>query len=66
MTGAGVAELAQTPPAGDAVDLVVFDRNVVSKTPITMEFEPANRVNNPIIYKNELEIGSGSSTRTTK
>jgi hypothetical protein len=42
----------------DVFDLDLFDHNIVTNTPIALQFGADNRITNAIAYKNTLSLGS--------
>jgi hypothetical protein len=56
----GLSLLADNAPAGDQVDLSVFDHNNILGVPMGIEAEPDNRITNVIAYKNDVNLGAGA------
>ncbi len=54
----GFAEMAALTPVGDQLDLNVFDQNTVTNTPTAINLDPSTHINNAILYKNDLSLGS--------
>jgi hypothetical protein len=63
MTDSGFAQLAQTAPLGDQVDLSVFDHNAITNTPVAMQTESNGHISNTLTYGNSpsAEISSSRS-----
>jgi hypothetical protein len=62
MTNGGFSELAGLAPVGDQVDLNVFDQNSVTNTPVAINLEQSSHINNTLLYKNNLSLGSATAT----
>lgn len=54
----GFAEMAALTPIGDQLDLNMFDQNTVTNTPAAINLDPSSHINNAILYKNNLSLGS--------
>jgi hypothetical protein len=62
MVGSGFSELANNAPIGDQFDLNVFDQNTVTNAPVGIDLEPSNLINNAIVYKNDLSLGTAAAS----
>ena len=62
MADSGFAELATNAPIGDQLDLNVFDQNTVTNTPAAINLDTSTHVNNAILYKNNLSLGSATAS----
>jgi len=58
VAGSGFSEIAYCAPIGDQLDLNVFDRNTVTNTPVGIDLEQNDQINNVIVYKNNLSRGT--------
>ena len=58
ITDGGFAEVAASAPIGNQLDLNVFDQNTVTNAPAGIVLDTNSGINNTIIYKNSLSLGT--------